>query len=143
LCDASLSVQWCWCRLSCNIPNRWKSDGAHWSVADVHLNDWSVVNFDHYLNNIKNFEFLFWSDSSHKKKDAKHIASPWPCQATHKCAQLRQSQNLNGQCSYTHVTALTPNHQIFASFVFFKNTGYSSLAQMPRHCRIPYTSGCR
>jgi hypothetical protein len=56
LCDASLSVQWCWCRLSCNVPNRWKSDGAHWGVADVHLNHWCVVNFDHCLNNIKNCE---------------------------------------------------------------------------------------
>jgi hypothetical protein len=77
------------------------------------------------------------------KQYLNNIASPWPCQATHVCAQLRQSQNLNGQCSYINVTVLTPNHQIFASFVFFKNTGYSSLAQMPRHCRIPYTSGCR
>jgi hypothetical protein len=35
------------------------------------------------------------------------------------CAPLRPSQNLDGQCSYTHITALTPNHNIFTSFVFF------------------------
>jgi hypothetical protein len=36
------------------------------------------------LNNTKNCEFLLWSISSHKKKNGKHSASPWPCQATHK-----------------------------------------------------------
>ena len=63
------------------------------------------------------------------------------------CAPLRPSQNLDGQRSYTHVTAPTPNRQIFTAFVvFFLNTqltvtcGCQGTAE--RHAPVAAEEGC-
>jgi hypothetical protein len=134
--------------------NRCKSDGAccqdHWvgmSTLSVQILWWPewcthphVVNSDHYIGMLRSSNNFLWYVPQEKCMIC--CSSMTLLGQIQICTPLRQSQSLDGQCSFLCPTVLTLHLWIFTCMVLWKIASEDIVIQMVRHCRTSCASGC-